>query len=84
MAELYKSIVYVSKQGLSKTLIQFAKNIEDHTIAHFIPYFAFFFILQSILYREIPQIRDFILWPNCQSTLFLFLNKVFQRLSFKS
>ena len=59
MAELYKSIVLVSKQGLSKTLIQFPRNIEDHTIAHFTPYFAFFFILQSILYRESPQNQRF-------------------------
>ena len=45
------SIALVSKHYLSKALIQLPRNIEDHAVAHF----AFFFILQSILYRESLQ-----------------------------
>ena len=39
---------------LQKILVQLPRNIEDHEIAHFTLCFAFFFILQSILYGESP------------------------------
>ena len=39
----------------SKTFIQLPRNEEDHAIAYFTLYFAYFFTLQSILYKESPQ-----------------------------
>ena len=48
-------VVVVSKHYLLKALIQLLRNIEDHATAHFTLCFAFFFILQSILYRESLQ-----------------------------
>ena len=62
-----QSVALVSKHNLLNAFIQLPRNMEDHAIAHFTPYFAFFFILQSIVYRDSPQNkRFFILWPNCR------------------
>ena len=42
-------VVLVPERYILKALIQLTRNIENHAIARFTPYFAFFFIQQSIL-----------------------------------
>ena len=55
-----QSVALVSKHDPLKAFIQLPRNIKNRTIAHFTPYFAFFVIFQSILYRESPQNRQFL------------------------
>ena len=49
-----QSIALVSKHYLLKVLIQLPRSIDDHAITYLTSYLAFFFILQSILYKESP------------------------------
>ena len=44
-----QSVVLLSKHYLLKDLIQLLRNVEDHIISYFTPYFAFFLTVQSIL-----------------------------------
>ena len=51
-------IALVSFQGSHSS----SRNIDDHVIAHFAPYFVFFFSVQSILYREGPENWQFMFY----------------------